>query len=218
MSLCSFGGVRFPGERISRTVWLYVHFCLSPRDVEELLFVCGVIVSYEAIRQRCLKFGQQLADSRSRRRRTRYPDTAPSGERTPAHRDERCIQRFKSPGHGQRFLAACGPLAQHFRLRRYRLSTLTYCLTTLSRIGIRMMVLDRENLRRYLHEKQGLEPEDFEDDTLLFSSGLIDSFSMVDLIIFIEDTGGLRVHPADVTLDNFDSIDRILAFVETRCD
>jgi acyl carrier protein len=96
-------------------------------------------------------------------------------------------------------------------------SALKYCLTTLSCIGIRVMVLDRENLRRYLHEKQGLEPEDFEDDTLLFSSGLIDSFSMVDLIIFIEDTGGLRVHPADVTLDNFDSIDRILAFVEARC-
>ena len=79
------------------------------------------------------------------------------------------------------------------------------------------MVLDREKLRRYLHEKQGLEPEDFEDDTLLFSSGLIDSFSMVDLLIFIEDTGGLRVHPGDVTLDNFDSIDHILAFVEARC-
>ena len=79
------------------------------------------------------------------------------------------------------------------------------------------MVLDRENLRRYLHEKQGLEPEDFADDTLLFSSGLIDSFSMVDLIIFIEVTGGLRVHPTDVTLDNFDSIDRILAFVEAHC-
>ena len=79
------------------------------------------------------------------------------------------------------------------------------------------MVLDRENLRRYLHEKQGLEPTDFADDTLLFSSGLIDSFSMVDLIIFIEETGGLRVHPTDVTLDNFDSIDRILAFVEAHC-
>jgi acyl carrier protein len=79
------------------------------------------------------------------------------------------------------------------------------------------MVLDREHLRRYLHEKQGLEPADFADDTLLFSSGLIDSFSMVDLIIFIEETGGLRVHPTDVTLDNFDSIDRILAFVEAHC-
>jgi acyl carrier protein len=80
-----------------------------------------------------------------------------------------------------------------------------------------MMALDRKSLRRFLQEKQGLEPEDFEDDTLLFSSGLIDSFSMVDLIMFIEEAAGFRVHPADVTLNNFDSIDRILAFVEARC-
>jgi acyl carrier protein len=80
-----------------------------------------------------------------------------------------------------------------------------------------MMALDRKSLRRFLQEKQGLEPEDFEDDTLLFSSGLIDSFSMVDLIMFIEEAAGFRVHPADVTLNNFDSIDRILALVEARC-
>ena len=80
-----------------------------------------------------------------------------------------------------------------------------------------MMALDRKSLRRFLQEKQGLEPEDFDDDTLLFSSGLIDSFSMVDLIMFIEEAAGFRVHPADVTLNNFDSIDRILAFVEARC-
>lgn len=79
------------------------------------------------------------------------------------------------------------------------------------------MALDRDSLRRYLHEKQGLELEDFDDDTLLFSSGLIDSFSMVDLILFIEDTADLRVHPADVTLDHLDSVNRILAFVEARC-
>jgi acyl carrier protein len=79
------------------------------------------------------------------------------------------------------------------------------------------MALDRKSLRRFLQERQGLEPEDFEDDTLLFSSGLIDSFSMVDLIMFIEEAAGFRVHPADVTLNNFDSIDRILAFVEARC-
>jgi acyl carrier protein len=79
------------------------------------------------------------------------------------------------------------------------------------------MALDRESLRHYLQEKQGVEPEGFEDDTMLFSSGLIDSFSMVKLIMFVEDAAGLRVHPADVTLDNFDSIERILAFVEARC-
>jgi hypothetical protein len=42
---------RFAAEIISHGVWLYYRFCLSYRDVEELLFVRGVIVSYEAIRK-----------------------------------------------------------------------------------------------------------------------------------------------------------------------
>ena len=41
---------RFPAEIISHGVWLYYRFCLSYRDVEELLFARRVIVSYEAIR------------------------------------------------------------------------------------------------------------------------------------------------------------------------
>jgi hypothetical protein len=49
---------RFPGEIISHAVWLYFRFPLSYRDVEELLFVRGVIMSYEAIRKWCWKFGQ----------------------------------------------------------------------------------------------------------------------------------------------------------------
>jgi hypothetical protein len=35
---------------MSHAVWLYFRFCLSYRDVEDLLFVRGVIVTYEAIR------------------------------------------------------------------------------------------------------------------------------------------------------------------------
>lgn len=48
---------RFPGEIISHAVWLYLRFLLSHRDVEELLFVRGVSVSYEAIRKWCRKYG-----------------------------------------------------------------------------------------------------------------------------------------------------------------
>jgi hypothetical protein len=51
---------RFPAEIISHGVWLYYRFCLSYRDVEEFLFVRGVIVSYEAIRTWCRKFGQSV--------------------------------------------------------------------------------------------------------------------------------------------------------------
>jgi putative transposase len=34
---------RFPVEIISHAVWLYFRFCLSFRDVEELLFERGVV-------------------------------------------------------------------------------------------------------------------------------------------------------------------------------
>jgi transposase-like protein len=37
---------RFPTEIISRAVWLYFRFCLSFRDVEELLFERGVRMTY----------------------------------------------------------------------------------------------------------------------------------------------------------------------------
>ena len=52
---------RFPGEIISHGVWLYYCFPLSYRDVQELLLERGIDVTYEAIRQWCLKFGQHYA-------------------------------------------------------------------------------------------------------------------------------------------------------------
>src|SRR5580765_8034586 len=46
-----------PPEIISYAVWVYHRFCLSFRDVEELLAERGIIVSYETIRIWCQKFG-----------------------------------------------------------------------------------------------------------------------------------------------------------------
>ena len=59
---------RFPAELVSHGVWLSSRFCLSDREVEELLFVRGIIVSYEAIRKWCRKCGQQYANQLRRRR------------------------------------------------------------------------------------------------------------------------------------------------------
>jgi len=52
---------RFPPEIIGYAVWVYHRFCLSFRDVEDLLAERGIIVSYEAIRQWCWKFGPDYA-------------------------------------------------------------------------------------------------------------------------------------------------------------
>jgi putative transposase len=55
-------GYRFPPEIITYAGWLYHRFCLSFRDVEELLAERGVSVSYEAVRQWCLKFEAPFAN------------------------------------------------------------------------------------------------------------------------------------------------------------
>jgi putative transposase len=59
---------RFPADIISHGVWLYYRFCLSYRDVEELLFARGIMVTYETIRQWCRTFGQDYANQLRRRR------------------------------------------------------------------------------------------------------------------------------------------------------
>jgi putative transposase len=204
---------RFPAEIISHGVWLYFRFCLSYRDVEELLFARGVIVTYEAIRKWCRKFGQSYANEirhrrprpgdkwhldevfltinrerhylwravdqdgnvldilvQSRRnkkaakkffrkllkgcqyvprviitdklasygaakrellpsvehRQHRYLNNRVENSHQPTRQRERRLQGFKSPGHAQRFLAAYGPIAQHFRPRRHRFSAPAY--------------------------------------------------------------------------------------------
>src|SRR6202521_3224911 len=52
-----YHGHRFPAEVISCAVRWYFRFQLSLRDIEELLFERGVIVSYETIWRWCDKFG-----------------------------------------------------------------------------------------------------------------------------------------------------------------
>ena len=65
---------RFPPEIISHAVWLYHRYCLSFRDVEDLLAERGIIVSYETIRQWCGKFGPDYA-RQLKRRQGRLGDT-----------------------------------------------------------------------------------------------------------------------------------------------
>jgi putative transposase len=57
-----------PSRHVSHCVWLYFRFCLSHRDVEELMAERGVIVTYEAVRYWCRKFGQAYTNQLRRRR------------------------------------------------------------------------------------------------------------------------------------------------------
>ena len=64
---------RFPPEIISYAVWLYYHFNLSHRDIEDLLAERGITVSREAIRLWCIKF-VAIYTSRLKRKHRGYGD------------------------------------------------------------------------------------------------------------------------------------------------
>ena len=78
------------------------------------------------------------------------------------------------------------------------------------------MGITEEDLKNYLRDEQYVEIEAIDASTLLFSSGIVDSFALVEMMTFIEDRAGIRIEPADVTLENMDSIELILTFIG-RC-
>ena len=74
------------------------------------------------------------------------------------------------------------------------------------------MALERGRLLAFMRDQLGVDTDDIDDSTPLFSSGRIDSFSLVSLVIFLEDATGSRIALGDVTLENLDTVGRMLAF------
>lgn len=76
------------------------------------------------------------------------------------------------------------------------------------------MSLTKDMLINYIRDDMNIQ-ETLDGDTALFSTGMMDSVGMVGLIAFVEEHGDIRVQPGDVTLENFDTIDAILAYVQS---
>ncbi|MBN8654974.1 MAG: acyl carrier protein [Anaerolineae bacterium] len=53
-------------------------------------------------------------------------------------------------------------------------------------------------------------------DEALISSGLIDSFSLMDLALFIEDTFGVRVEDTELNAETFDNLNQLAALISSR--
>ena len=65
--------------------------------------------------------------------------------------------------------------------------------------------------------KETLQVESGVDaDSKLFSTGELDSMSMMQLIGFVETEAGIEVRPDDVTLENFDTVASILQFASAK--
>lgn len=79
-----------------------------------------------------------------------------------------------------------------------------------------MTTLTRIELMSWLMEQFDLDAAELGDGSRLLSGGLLNSFSMIELVTRIERTTGVKFRPTDFTLENLDSVDRILSFVERK--
>lgn len=53
-------------------------------------------------------------------------------------------------------------------------------------------------------------------DEKIISSGLIDSFSLMDLALYVEDTFDVRIEDTELNAETFDTLEALAAIVQSR--
>jgi acyl carrier protein len=77
------------------------------------------------------------------------------------------------------------------------------------------MVPDTEQLllthirENYIEGERSVDP-----DTSLFRSQILDSMRLVELVGFIEETFHVSVKPMDITLENLDTVSRMVEWIK----
>jgi acyl carrier protein len=73
------------------------------------------------------------------------------------------------------------------------------------------------NLERYIATQILKQPNrTLAADEPLISSGLIDSFSLMDLALHVEDTFGVRIEDTELNADVFDTLHQLSSLIESR--
>jgi acyl carrier protein/D-alanine--poly(phosphoribitol) ligase subunit 2 len=73
-----------------------------------------------------------------------------------------------------------------------------------------------DELLDYVSEKANVDRSQLATDSPLFSSGILDSMSVLELTAFVEKKARIRFSAAEISLENLDSVDRILSFVDSK--
>jgi acyl carrier protein len=71
----------------------------------------------------------------------------------------------------------------------------------------------KELIRKYVISEYLDEGDEITYDTPLISSGTVDSFSMVSLLVFLENKFKIKIPPQKATPEAFDSVNKIVALV-----
>jgi acyl carrier protein len=74
-----------------------------------------------------------------------------------------------------------------------------------------------EQLQSYIAAEMLQQPgREIAPEEPLITSGLIDSFHLVDLALFVEDSFGVRIDDAELNADTFDTLAQLTTLIAAR--
>jgi len=56
----------------------------------------------------------------------------------------------------------------------------------------------------------------YDDDDSFLQQGIVDSMGVLELVMFVEETFGVSVDDQDITPDNFDSVNKLAHYVQSK--
>ena len=76
----------------------------------------------------------------------------------------------------------------------------------------------RNAVRDYILSEflRGEDPSALTNRTPLITGGILDSISTTKLVVHLEGTFGVTIDPSEITVDNLDTIDAIVALIEEK--
>jgi acyl carrier protein len=76
----------------------------------------------------------------------------------------------------------------------------------------------KEEIRQYILSEflPGEKADNLQDDTPLRTSGILDSVATLRLVTFVEERFGIQVEAHEASVENFDSINSIAAFIDSK--
>ncbi|MFH1743398.1 MAG: acyl carrier protein, partial [bacterium] len=66
------------------------------------------------------------------------------------------------------------------------------------------------------HSLAGANLSDLHDDDSFFENGIIDSAGVLELVAFVEEQFNITVTDEEVTLENLDSVNRLIGFIRLK--
>jgi len=74
----------------------------------------------------------------------------------------------------------------------------------------------KDIIRKFIIETTFAPEEDVKNETLIFIDGIFDSMGFISLINFIEERFAIKAQDSELLEDNFESIDAIARFVDSK--